>query len=58
MKQKLREPRVKLTQRFNFNTFKQLERAAERAKRSLSAEIELRIERSFREEESSEGVAA
>lgn len=58
MKQKLREPRVKHTQRFNFNTFKKIEREAEKAKRSISAEVELRIERTFRQDEEQEGQAA
>lgn len=58
MKQKLREPRVKVTQRFNFNTFKMIERAAERAKRSISAEVELRVERSFRQDEEPQGEVA
>ena len=56
MKQKLKEPRIKVTQRFNFNTYKQLERAAQRAKRSLSAEVELRVERTFRQDEQGEAA--
>lgn len=50
MRQKTREHRVQHTQRLNFTTYKRLVHAADAAKRSLSAEIELRIERSLREE--------
>lgn len=54
MKQKTAEQRIQHTQRFNWTTYKQLVASAKKNKRSISAEIEIRVERTL----TTEGVAA